>query len=424
VYELARARKYPELLDRAYEEIRSAWPGSETEAVPAAVAYSLWVSPEAPALAQRLLDHPSYEVAAKALETIGEHPELLPELVTYEWLLAAARDRDPERRELAALAVRARGDEGTEVLHRLLRDESADVRRAAIGSAGALRNRVYVPAIIQALGSSQLRGAAIDALAGFGVRIVGTLSDVLNDETMPLSIRRQIPRVLRDIPDQRSVDVLIEAIGQKNLELRSAVLRGLNRLRESQSGLKYGPEFVGKQILNEARSYYELAAALAPFKRQEKPSTAATLLAKTLEERLRLTMERLFRLLGLRYPPKQIYAAYLAVNRRKADEFTTALEFLDNLLDRELKRVLLPLLDYDLSKGPSSANVHFGVLEKDVPTALRDLMNSGDEWLVSCAIATAAELNLRQLAPEIDRVSQSAGAQVAEVAAPALTVLA
>jgi AAA family ATP:ADP antiporter len=261
-------------------------------------------------------------------------------------------------------------------------------------------------------------------LAGFGVRIVGTLSDVLNDETMPLSIRRQIPRVLRDIPDQRSVDVLIEAIGQKNLELRSAVLRGLNRLRESQSGLKYGPEFVGKQILNEARSYYELAAALAPFKRQEKPSTAATLLAKTLEERLRLTMERLFRLLGLRYPPKQIYAAYLAVNRRKADEFTTALEFLDNLLDRELKRVLLPLLDYDLSKGPSSANVHFGVLEKDVPTALRDLMNSGDEWLVSCAIATAAELNLRQLAPEIDRVSQSAGAQVAEVAAPALTVLA
>jgi ATP/ADP translocase/HEAT repeat protein len=424
VYELARARKYPDLLDRAYEEIRTTRPGAENEAVPPAVAYALTTSPDAPSLAQRLLDHPSYTVAAKALETIGEQPDLLPEIVTYEWLMAAARDRDPERRELAALAVRARGDQGTEVLHRLLHDQHAGVRKAAIASAGALQNRVYVEALIDSLASSRVRGAAIDALVNYGVRIAGTLSDVLNDERMPPSIRRQVPRVLRKIPHQRSVDVLIEAIGQRNLELRSAVLRGLNRLRESQPDLKYGPESVSKQILNEARSYYELAAALAPFKRQEKPSTAATLLVKTLEERLRLTIERLFRLLGLRYPPKQIYAAYLAVNRRKTEEFTTALEFLDNVLDRELKRVLLPLLDYDLSKGPASSAVHFGVIEKDVPTALRDLMHSGDEWLVSCAIATAAELNLRQLAPEIDRVSQSAGGQVAQVAAPALTVLA
>jgi AAA family ATP:ADP antiporter len=220
------------------------------------------------------------------------------------------------------------------------------------------------------------------------------------------------------------VDVLLAGIGQPNFELRSAVLRALNRLRETDPKLDYGEQSVTRQILNEARYYAELAAALEPFRKQEKPSTAATLLVKTLEERLHATIERLFRLLGLRYPPKQIYAAYLAVNRRRPDEYTAALEFLDNILERELKKLLLPLLDQDASHGAAASSVHLGVEEKDVPSALRDLMQSGDAWLVSCAIATAAELEVRQLAPEINRISQTAGAQVAQVAAPALAALA
>jgi AAA family ATP:ADP antiporter len=424
VYDLARARKFPELLDQAFEDIRAARPGSETQAVSAAVAYAVSMSPDSAALSKRLLDHPSFVVVARTLETIGDHSELTPELVTYEWLQAAATDPDPKRRELAALAVRSRGDQGTEVLHRLLRDPDFAVRDAALRTAGALQNRVYLESMIQALSSSRLRGAAIDALASYGSRIVGTLSDLLEDEKLPMGIRRQIPRVLRKIPHQRSVEVLLGAIGQPNLELRSAVLRALNRLRESNPKLDYGEEPVTRQILNEAKYYGELAATLAPFKKQDTRSTAATLLAKTLEERLHNTIERLFRLLGLRYPPKQIYAAYLAVHRGRPEELTAALEFLDNILERELKRILLPLLDYDAAQSANTPNVHLDVEEKDVPSALRDLMQSGDVWLVSCAMATAAELKVRQLAPEIKRVSQNAGTEVAQVAAPALAALA
>ena len=34
-----------------------------------------------------------------------------------------------------------------------------------------------------------------------------------------------------------------------------------------------------------------------------------------------------------------MHAAYLALNRKKTDEYTAAIEFLDNVLERELKRV-------------------------------------------------------------------------------------
>ena len=145
--------------------------------------------------------------------------------------------------------------------------------------------------------------------------------------------------------------------------------------------------------MKEARYYYEMTAALSPFK-DSHDTPAARLLASTLEERLRSTLERLFRLLGLKYPPKEMHAAYLALSRPKSDEYTAAVEFLDNVLERELKRYLLPLLDEDTRITQTGRDL-FGVEERDQGAALREIIRSGDAWLVACAVATAAELKLR-----------------------------
>ena len=89
------------------------------------------------------------------------------------------------------------------------------------------------------------------------------------DESLPMRIRRQIPRVLKQIPNQRSVDVLLAAVGHQDLTLRAAVLKALNRLRETDGALNFDNHFVTEQFSAEARHYYELNAALAPFKDRE-----------------------------------------------------------------------------------------------------------------------------------------------------------
>src|SRR5205085_12033535 len=162
--------------------------------------------------------------------------------------------------------------------------------------------------------------------------------------------------------------------------------------------------------------YYELTAALEPFKSQEgRGRGAARLLALTIEERLRSTLDRLFRLLGLRYPPKEIYSAYRAVARRQHDEATAALEFLDNTLERDLKRILLPLLD-----APEHLHEHgrelFGVEVRSAEDAIRELIRSHDPWLVACAMAAAAELGMRNLAPDIHQAAEESQEEVLEVA--------
>jgi AAA family ATP:ADP antiporter len=277
--------------------------------------------------------------------------------------------------------------------------------------------------MVQRLRDVRVRGVAIEALAAYGPAICGTLGDFLADNAAPLAVRKEIPRILRLIPHQRSVDILLSALYNPNATIRHAALRALNRLRESAPQLHYADELVAVQIHQEARQYCELNAALAPFRAGQDGSRAATLLARTINERLRQTLERLFRLLGLRYPPREIYSAYLGICQHSGEMHTAALDFLDNVLERDLKRVLLPLLDAPGHVLETGRHL-FGIEVKTAETAIRDLIRSGDPWLVACAVAAAGELGMRRLAPDIQQAAENTGPDVAEVARSAAAALA
>ncbi len=245
----------------------------------------------------------------------------------------------------------------------------------------------------------------------------------MNDEAVPLATRRQIPRVLRLIPDQRSVTALTALAGDPNLALRGSVLRALSRLRENAPDLDYGGVSVSTQVMNEARYYFQMNAALLAFREHRKPHTPAGLLVSTLEQRLKASLERLFRLLGLKYPPRQVYAAYLALNRGLHADSAAALEFLDNVLDKELKRIVIPLLD-DPGNAQQRGRDLFKIDVPDVETAIRELIHSGDEWLASCAIATAAQMRWTSLAPDIKSVGEQGDGEVCQVARDCAVALA
>lgn len=422
VYELARVHGIPALLGPALQEISSA--DGQSPSVKPAVEYVLAVSPDAEALGREFVEHRNPLISSGAIEAIASHPEWAENVITPEWLAAAAAGENPQRRALAASAVASIGDRGTELLHRLLEDSDPDVVAAACRAAGALRNRAYVFALLRRLGDVRLRAVAIDALAAYGPRICGTLGDILEDPSAAPAMRRQIPRVLKKIVDQRSVDTLVRALAQQeDRPIREPVLKALNRLRESDDRLNYSESFVSEQMMEEARYYFELSAALEPFRERRSDLPATSLLSRTLEERLNQTLSRMFRLLGLRYPPREIYSAYLAVHRQRSEEVSAALEFLDNVLSRDHKRIVLPLLDAPDRVAETGQRL-FGIPRRDAESAVRELMRSRDSWLAACAMATAAELKLSRLAGDIREAAGRATAEVAQVARSAEAALA
>ena len=152
-------------------------------------------------------------------------------------------------------------------------------------------------------------------------------------------------------------------------------------------------------------------------------SSAAALLARTLEARFQQSRERLFRLLGLRYSPNEIYNVYLALESGKADRVTPAHDYLDGLLERENKRLVMPLLDSSQRLSTHARDL-FRIEPKSLETAVRELLLSGDSWIAMCAIATAAEMQLHSLAKDIAQAAEHAGQETVAVARAAAAAMA
>lgn len=411
LYDIAARLKYDALLQDAMGDLA----GDNPALVAPAARYVILQSPDRNRLAAEWLDRGDPALAKGVLDASRDNPELARELITPEWIQQAASSSDPRRRALAAEAIGVSGSMPAESLLPLFAEDEQAVAASAVRAAGTLRHREYLFPLIRALGNIHLRGEAIRSLAAYGPGICGALSDVMLDEVAPAAVRRQIPRVLKNIPHQRSVEVLLAAVGNPDLSIRAAVLKALNRLRETAPTLNFENNFVTEQIIKEARLYVELNAALAPFRDRKEGRAATSLLARTIEDRLRATLERLFRLLGLQYPPREIYSAYLAVCRQEHEDTSAAMEFLDNTLDRNLKKMLLPLLeapDHVLEFGRDL----YGVDIPSAESAIREMLHSHDPWLVACSLAAAAELKLHNLAPEIAQATEDTESDVSEVA--------
>jgi HEAT repeat protein len=417
VYDLARARAFAGIVAGAREELLTV--GIHPAAEQAAAAYLVGLLVES---AKAFLDSPNIARGHGALDALVAQPSLAPEAISENWLREAAGDPDPRKRVLVARAAGLAGAPGVAVIQELLEDSDSSVVRAACAAAGVLRNRAHVFTLTRCLTDARYRGAALAALAEFGPRVCGTLSDALADETASPALRRQIPRVLKLIPDQRSVDILAQSLGHPDPALRRAVLKALNRLRESAPKLRFDDPRIGEQIRAEIRRYCELNAALDPFRSRKNPGESAGLLARSLEERMSQTLDHLFRLLGLRYPPQEIYSAYRAVSGRRADAHSAAVEFLDSVLERDLKRLVVPLLDAP-DRLLETGRTLLGIQPKNAETALRELLHSGDSWLAACAAAAGGEMKLHGLAPDLKEAARSIG-DVGEVARSAAMALA
>jgi AAA family ATP:ADP antiporter len=85
----------------------------------------------------------------------------------------------------------------------------------------------------------------------------------------------------------------------------------------------------------------------------QKEREARSTLINLLETRLDRQLERIFNFLGLKYPPEDVGPIYNSLTTGKKEQRLHAIEFLDNMLDPQLKRELLPLIE-SATLDPSS----------------------------------------------------------------------
>jgi len=137
-------------------------------------------------------------------------------------------------------------------------------------------------------------------------------------------------------------------------------------------------------------------------------------------------LERIFRLMALLLPQTGLHDAYVGVRSSNTTIRANALEFLDNVLKPELRQVLVPLLDSQVTvqERIQLANRLVGAPLETSDQAIATLLASDDPWLRSSAIQAVGTLQLRQLAPELKRYEDAADPLVREAVVAARARLA
>jgi AAA family ATP:ADP antiporter len=287
-------------------------------------------------------------------------------------------------------------------LKRLLQDDDVEVAKAAILAASRLSKRIFVGRIIERMQEPALVSTAVDALAAFGDRIVGTLRDTLIDPEMPADVRREIPTVLQAIGSRAAQTVLTESVLDKDVVLRYRCIAALNKLGQLHPDRPVNRKIIesvlGSEILGHYRSYQVMGTLTRSL------SDSAEPVRQGLRESMEKETERIFRLLKMLYPEHDLHSAYVGLQSTDPVVHDNAIEFIDTILPPEMRAVLVPLIDRDVSIRDriQRADQLLGSTIGGREEAVEVLIQSTDPWLRSCAAYTIGELHLQRFAAVLE----------------------
>ncbi|MEO5823799.1 MAG: Npt1/Npt2 family nucleotide transporter [Vicinamibacteraceae bacterium] len=417
----------------------------ETPAVRARALAALRTAPDLTirAEAERLLHDPDIEVRTEALLWLAYHARVDPlaqidalgdfedfsiraSMVAlysrpgrYQNLEAArvllgtmASERGPEGRrarvEAAMLLGRLSGEVGAELadLATLVADDDPEVASHAVAAAAKASRLDLVPAIATRLEDDAVRRAAHDALCAFGPLALPPLALLLDEPSVPLALRREIPDIVARIGTEVGSRLLVDHLLEADVTLRLRVIGALATLRARHPDLPLERAAIEMVLMAEVMGHYRSYQILGSL---TDPLQSTDPVAVALETSMRYEVERIFRLMAIRWPRFDVESAYVGVMAEDATVRANALEFLDAVLKPQVRTLVLPLLDPQVSRQERVrlANEVLGTRVESHEDAVSALVRSPDPWLRSCGVYAIGALGLHQLAGELDRIDVS-----------------
>jgi AAA family ATP:ADP antiporter len=346
--------------------------------------------------------------AAIALANSGRPADIDAAELALLRLVSDTRDAAAPAREEAATALgRIEHPRFRPLLVPLLSDADINVVRKAIKSARALgaSDGLFVPALLSRLGHRALKAQAREALVGYGEEIVPLLAYSLADTREQLWIRRHIPVTLALIGTAGSMEALITALDDADGFLRYKAIMAIEKLRRENPAVSCPRQTVEKVVIRETSRYYN-GLTLQNNLMRHSLDAAESLLGRALEDKLRRSLDRIYRLLGLLYHIEDVAAARFTIEQGERRRRAAAVEYLDNLLGGVVRRRVMPILDdTPLTEKVQYANAVLRSRPRDIEDTLAQLIYDDDPVIAASAIHFATERQFASLKSDFDYVT-------------------
>jgi AAA family ATP:ADP antiporter len=315
-------------------------------------------------------------------------------------LLAAIADAHRDERLLrllSALETRAPvSQEWTEGL----------AKAAASQQASAL-----VPSLVSRLALREAQDAVGAALVSFGRPALDEVWATLLDPTRERRLRAHLPQTIARFGTKLAADLLLQCIEtERDGLIRYRAIRALGRLAAKER-VTVDRQRVERLAATNLVEHFRLLGLRAPFEGSSSQdavgsSTTRFLLVGLLDDKLRQSLERTFRLLKIAHPHDDIRRVQIASQSKDSRARANAREFLDALLRRRDQRPLRELVSVVADDLPIAERVVRGsALLRTTPPVTRE---GAVELMVhdeDTTMAALAELHRASVAGKPARVA-------------------
>jgi AAA family ATP:ADP antiporter len=304
----------------------------------------------------------------------------------------------------------------------LIHDPDPGVARQAVNAASVVMRDDVLDALIRALSRPDIGADAAAKLTHYGNALVPELSRLLHEPATPLEIKRELPQILVRIGTPLAEEVLIGCLLEADVTLRHRVIASLNKLHDVHPEVRIDEQLVEVVLAAEIAGHYRSYQVLGPLREQLKEDDSVL---QALDTSMEQELERIFRLMGLIFQGQALHDAYIGLRSSSATVRANALEYLDNVLKPELRRLLVPLLDSQVSVDERIrlADQIVGAPLETAEQSIATLLASGDPWLKSSAVYAVGAMRLQSLEAELHKLEGAADPALREHVQVALSRL-
>jgi hypothetical protein len=204
------------------------------------------------------------------------------------------------------------------------------------------------------MGNGIYRKAVEQSLRKYGSRIYGTMYDHMIDSHLPVSTRRYIPWLFSQTVSEDSWEILKMSLKFCSIPIRHGIVKALLRMRKRDPSLRVSDDIIGQNIEREIERYSKLKKALSFY--QSGKVTLSDEADEILGYEIEQTFENIFRLLSLNNDIEDIDNAYKAIVGDNPRLRSDAIEFVENLINWEVRKLLIPILEtYQTDRLPPNS---------------------------------------------------------------------
>lgn len=287
-----------------------------------------------------------------------------------------------------------------DIIETYLKHPNPILKNAAILAAGETAREKFLPVLYSELENIAYRESSIKAISSFGNAIIPTLYKKYLNANLNSQQKSQIPTIISNIHTEKAYRALFKMSQRGDFKLRTKVANLLYTWRKEGIDYSINQRTLRLIIANESKLYRQLLGCyfsiriierskLQPLKVISLPEkTERSHLIQQLKTSLELNLKRVFNLLALYYNPEDVFVAYRGLKSETKESQIHAMEYLDGLLSRNLKTLLLPILESGMSspnQEMSDYHKHVSLLNQE--DCLKTIMYLEDESLQIKAIA-------------------------------------